>query len=152
MYDPWGIGESLRMAMRMYSHSKRGAGRTTMMLNGLRDGDTVVCTMRNEASRLKQLAHERGIEIQTIVFEPRGGLGYAFDQIMRHWDRKGAVYFDHMWFEAFYYHEIEGMMEAFSRLQNDLNDRRRPPEPFELAPDFPVHRRAMEALGGDPDG
>lgn len=148
MYDPWGIGEALRMSMRMYSHAKRATGRTTLLLSALRDGDTVVTAMRAEGQRLQQEARDRGIKIKTISYDPRETLDRQYDQIMFSWDRKGQLYFDHMWFEAFYFYQIEALMGEIEKFTKSLSARA--PDPQR---DKDEHlQRMARAIGGDWEG
>jgi len=45
MYDPWGVGEALQMSMRMYTHSKKGTGRSTLNLRSLAPATHPLCLM-----------------------------------------------------------------------------------------------------------
>lgn len=124
-YDPWGVGEALAMAMKMYIHTKRATGRTTMLLDSLKEGDMVICATTREAQRIERLARGRGFEhVIAVGRDPTIGRS-ALSQI--HQDMiqtKRRIVFDHTYFEALYWWVIHDTMSALTQLVNHHNERR----------------------------
>lgn len=93
-------------------------------------------------------------DVREIVKEPNQGMGEALSYIADHYNhRRGQLHFDHGWFEALYFHEINGVMARMSRFHEDMIERRenyRKDQEQGL-----IHRwdgtRAVMAIGGDPD-
>jgi len=123
MYDPWGVGEAIQHGMRMYSHGKRATGRSTLLLNSVKDGDTIVFAFRAEAQRMRRLLLEaEKSAVNIIVHDPNQGLHYAADFILERYNRKGQIYFDHTWFEALYLYEMQSLMHGMDRFKSRLDE------------------------------
>lgn len=124
MYDPWGVGEAVQHGMRMFSHGKRATGRSTMLLNSVKDRDTVVFAQRMEAQRMERLFMQVGKKVKTIVKDPSQGIGEALSYLNANYDRRGDLHFDHSWFEAIYLYEMRGVMHTMSHFYNAMADQR----------------------------
>lgn len=93
--DQFGIGAAMRAAAVNYSQSARRSGRTTRLLESLRNGDRVIFHEEREARRVKLLARECGLDIRTMVvpvYDPAQLQGYA----------GGRTFLDHGWVEEYY--------------------------------------------------
>lgn len=95
--DHFGIGAGVSAAVGMYFACARRTGRTTSLVESLKNGDRVVFADPKEARRVEQLCKERGVEVQCIVIPPK--------EPQRVFDRppsEGRTLFDHTWLEQFY--------------------------------------------------
>lgn len=145
-YDPWGIGEALSMGLRMYIHAKRATGRTTMLLDSLKEGDMVIAATDREAKRIERLARDRGLEhVIGRGYEPRGGRNPFHDLETIMAGSKRRVVFDHTFFEALYWWMIHDTQEAMADFINRNNRRCARTKEDDLA-----WLGAISAIGGDP--
>lgn len=62
--DSFGIGAALKGAALIYFQASRRTGRTTSLVESLKDGDRVIFTNSNEADRVKRICYELGIKIK----------------------------------------------------------------------------------------
>lgn len=121
MYDPWGVGEALRLGMRMYSHTKRGTGRTNLLVSAVQNDDTIVFAQRIEEGEMIRRLQEAGKpDVRTITVDPVVGLGAALADISKRYNRRGQLFFDHGWMEACHYYQIERTMHDLGRFMDDM--------------------------------
>jgi len=100
--DFFGIGAAIKGAMKIYFQSARATGRTTWLIDNLRDGDRVIFHNSTEATRVEHLCRERGVKIKWSVM--------SFDDINKILHLKGSnkrLIFDHTWIERYYLRVIE---------------------------------------------
>lgn len=122
--DKYGIGQALKGFAYNYFQSARRSGRTTALLERLKDDDMVVFCTAKEASRVRRSCAERGVEIRTVVVDPGDP-----SQIYSY---HGPVVFDHTWVEQFYLAELERIgkfIERTERRNDQSEDRRYKPVP-----------------------
>ena len=124
MYDPWGVGEALQMSMRMYTHSKKGTGRSTLLFNSLRDNDTVVVCTRQHANQIELECKKRSVDVTILSQEPNRGIRHALSEVSRRYNMLGNLYFDHTWFEALYLYQIQDTMSIMGQFMADMNKRK----------------------------
>lgn len=115
--DMWGIGHSLRSVVRAYFHGARASGRTTSLVNTLKDGDRVVCVNRQQAKFLEERCLERGVMVECVVVDPRNPAD-GFDRMR---GRRKPTRFDHTWVEQFYEAEFARVEGLIDRWQEDLS-------------------------------
>lgn len=60
--DHYGIGNAIKGIVGAYAESARRTGRTTSLVESVKDGDRVIFTNGREADRVKRLCAERGVE------------------------------------------------------------------------------------------
>lgn len=110
--DYYGIGSSLRAGAQIYCQAARQSGRTTAMVESLRDGARVVFATPEEKTRVTRLCRERGVSIVGIVADPRRP-----DQIVDNLHHGGVgLTFDHSWVEQFYILALENAGQELERL------------------------------------
>lgn len=114
--DHFGIGAAVEGAVRIYTHSARRTGRTTSLVESLKDGDRVVFVNRKEADHTNRLCLERGVKIECLVIDPKNPR-LAFD----HGTSQGRTLFDHSWVEQFYLRTIEQAREDIDYFQRELS-------------------------------
>lgn len=100
--DMYGIGSAMKSMIQMYTISARGSGRTTEMINSLKDGDRVYFTESREAERVGRMCRERKLEITCVVI-PVSNPGRIFEYPTS----KGRSVFDHRWVEEYYSRSVE---------------------------------------------
>lgn len=116
--DLYGIGIALKGMVRIYQETARRSGRTTLMLDRLKNGDRVICLVTHEAHRLKQLCRERGLDVEISTCPP--------DDPGRLFERgtpQGATIFDHSWVEKFFELQVANVIDSFDHLQRELSGR-----------------------------
>jgi len=109
--DHFGIGTGVAGAAKVYFQSSRRTGRTTSLVDSLKDGDVVVFLNEREGQRVKSLCKDRGVDIEIVVCNPAMP-ERLFTQYAPLGDER--FLFDHSWVEAFY-------MRAIDRAQNDID-------------------------------
>lgn len=117
------VDAALKSMLQIYFSNARSSGRTSAMINSLKDGDVVIFADDREARRVKRLAAQRGIHIATSTARLDRPEYYA-DKI-----KGGRVVFDHEVIEAFYLREINHCTAFLDRLLEELSGR--PPESCE---------------------
>ena len=112
--DFFGIGRSLKAVMTVYFISARSSGRTTALIESVKNGDRLVFTNQHEAQRVKQLCWERGVTVECIVIDPRGASQIYLLPSLR---GEGRTIFDHTWIEHFYMAALETTEEKLAELE-----------------------------------
>lgn len=116
--DHYGIGAAVEGAARIYLQSARQTGRTTSLIESLKTGDRAVFINTREAKRVKWLCKERGVEIETIVVDPKNPLKiYDIGSV----PGEGRCIFDHSWVEQFYLNAINDAREAIDTFQRETS-------------------------------
>lgn len=127
--DHFGIGAAIAGAVRIYLQSAKGTGRTTSLVESVKDGDRIVFIDSTQAKRAQRLCQERGATVDCVVIDPRQP-----DMIYQYPPAVGRTIFDHVWVEQFYLHAIE-------RCQQDIDHLERRSSGFGAA-----HRETQRAI------
>lgn len=107
--DHYGIGTALRGAANILFQSARRTGRTTSLVESVKDGDRIIFANALEAERVRRLCLERGVKVECIVVPPSNPVE-VFDRPTA----EGRSIFDHTWVEQFY-------LDGLARLESDIN-------------------------------
>ena len=107
--DQFGIGNAMVGMANAFFISARRTGRTTSMLDSLKDGDRIVFTNPSEARRVERMLKERNLKVECVVI-PSNDPGRVFSYPTP----QGRTVFDHSWVEEFY-------MDAITRAQKDID-------------------------------
>ena len=102
MSDHFGISRALISATRIYFNCSRNSGRTTSLVESLKEGDRVVFTNVREAERVLRLAKQRGVSITYLVNNPKEP-----GDFLRNSEMPGRTIFDHSWVENFYLNRLK---------------------------------------------
>ena len=94
---------------RMYFQSARQTGRTTSLVESVKDGDRIVFACSREAERVRRLCLERGVNVECVVVEPR-----TPERVFERGTPEGRTIFDHSWVEQRY-------LEAIERTQHEID-------------------------------
>lgn len=114
LVDFFGIGVALRAMISIYITTARGSGRTTMLLESLRDGDRVCCATLKEADRLRRICNLTKLKVTFTVVNPADPF-----KLFNSGSSVGRTIFDHTWVEKFYILAIEGAAETIAKLQKE---------------------------------
>lgn len=116
--DHFGIGAAVTGAARIYFQSARRTGRTTSLVDSLKDGDRVVFQSQREGQRVKSLCKERGVNIEIVISDPRHPEG-LFSRGTAGSDAR--LVFDHSWVEDYYLNTLTRASDEIDRLQTQLS-------------------------------
>ncbi|GMQ53463.1 hypothetical protein [Halopseudomonas aestusnigri] len=114
--DAYGIGAGISGAAQTYLQAARRTGRTTAMLESLKDGDRVLCDSEREAARLRRLIKERGLRVEVLAVSPSQPM-VAFQR----GTPSGRTVFDHSWVEQFYLNAVESARRDLLSLETELS-------------------------------
>lgn len=116
--DHFGIGAALQGLAHAYMDTARQTGRTTSLVDSVKDGDRIITHSHAEALRLTRLCAERGIKVQCIHVDPQ-------------WPNRllelgtlpgdGRTLFDHPWVELFYLRAIQKAHEDIDTFQQRMS-------------------------------
>lgn len=115
MYQ-FGIGAAIEGAAKIYMQSARSTGRTTSMVDSVKDGDRICFMNSRESDRVKRLCLERGVNVECIVIEP----GLA-ERVFERGTPQGRLIFDHSWIEQYYLEAIKRAAAEIDRLQQQAS-------------------------------
>ena len=104
--DIFGLGNMIKGATAVTLHSSRRTGKTTLLLNNVRDGDRVVFGSHASARDFESRCKERGVKVECIVLEPRRP-----ERLFGRQKPTGRTHFDHTWIEDRYMLAIEGVTD-----------------------------------------
>jgi hypothetical protein len=116
MMDHFGIGAAMKAMALNYTYSARRTGRTTSLVESVKDGDRIVFAERREADRVGHLCLERGVKVECIVIDPRDP-----GRVMERRQPEGRTIFDHSWVEIFYMRAIEAAAGAIDHLERETS-------------------------------
>lgn len=116
--DFFGIGQALRGAFETYLQGSRGTGRTTLLLNSLKEGDRVIFHNHNHKKFFEmELRHRevKGVELLVVDVDSLGehlrGVGTA----------QGRTYFDHTFIEEHHKQSIEHSIRHLNSIEKNLS-------------------------------
>lgn len=115
--DIYGIGAAIKGMVMTYSASARRSGRTTTLIESLRNGDRVVFSESAEADRVAMMCRDRGLDINCVVIDPKE------PQKLVHIGppSKGRTIFDHTWVERFYLNKVKKAVEEIDYWQRETS-------------------------------
>jgi hypothetical protein len=114
--DHFGIGAAMIAMAMNYGHCARRSGRTTSLVESVKNGDRIVFANAHEAKRVERLCLDRGVTVDCIVLSP-GSVGRIFER----GTSKGRTIFDHSWVEQFYKEVIDNAAETIDRLERETS-------------------------------
>lgn len=114
--DHFGIGQAMKGMARCYFQASRGTGRSTSLLESLKDGDRVCCASSKEAERLMRMLRERKVDAQVIAIAPN-----TPERIFERGTPKGRTIFDESWVEQYYIRALETAAKDIDRFQREAS-------------------------------
>jgi len=112
--DHFGIGAALLGAAQIYFRSARQTGRTTSLLESVKDGDRIVVRTHQEEHHLKRMLELRGLKVGILVIDPS-----TPGKVFEHPKSQGRTIFDHMWVEKFYEMALKYASKELDHLQRE---------------------------------
>lgn len=114
--DAFGIGQAIKGMALAYFAASRRTGRSTSLVEGLKDGDRVVCLMPEEAKRLRRLCARHAPCAEFVVVDPDRA-----EQVFERGTAVGRTIFDHTWVEDYYMRAIERATRDIDHLQRQAS-------------------------------
>lgn len=114
--DHFGIGAAMRGMALTYFQSARRTGRTTSLVESVKDGDRIVFADSREAERVLRLCLERGVKVECIVSDPK-----TPQRLFERGTPQGRTIFDHSWVEQYYLDILEGHEKELDHLTTQLS-------------------------------
>ena len=99
---------------RLYSQTARLTGRTTSLINSLKDGDRVCCATTDEARHLERMCKLHGLQVTVITLPVRDA-----HRIFEKGTSQGRTFFDHTWVERYYMAAVERAQDEIDQLQRE---------------------------------
>lgn len=116
--DAFGIGAALAGAAEIYFRAAQGTGRTTALVEEVKDNDRVVFVAWQHGQHFEMLAKERGVDVHCVTV-PIENIDRLFMLSPVRGD--GRLLFDHMWLEAYYRRQLELAAKDIDKLQRQLS-------------------------------
>lgn len=98
--DFFNIGSVLLTSLAAYTHTARQTGRTTRLINSLKDGDRVLVGSDSEQRHLTDLVKRRGLNVEIRHMRADRHPSWAVENGMSM--SAGRTYFEHTLVEQFY--------------------------------------------------
>lgn len=125
--DHFGIGACIRAAIELMLRGMRATGRTTALINSVKDGDRIIFRSRQEAMVVEMLLRRKGLQVSCVVVDPT-----HVERLLGTQRAAGRTYFDHVWIEEYYTNgikqlgkDIDHFSSALSGMPDDGDDLKR---------------------------
>lgn len=110
--DFFGIGQALTGCLEIYFRSARMTGRTTNLIESVKDGDMVVFSTHKDRVIFVRELNARGLSCATMVCDP-----VDINGIFKVATSKGRTIFDHRFVEEFYTNSLNSAISTLERVQ-----------------------------------
>jgi len=114
--DHFGIGAGLLGAANIYFQGARQTGRTTSLIESVKDGDRIVVRNRQEEYFLKRRMEGRGLKVDILAVDPA-----TPEKLYRHPKSQGRTIFDHQWLEDYYNISLRSIAKSLGNMQKELS-------------------------------
>lgn len=114
--DHFGIGAAMHGAALIYTQSARRTGRTTSLVDSVKDGDRICFSDSREAERVRRLCMERGVKVECIVIDPK-----TPERLFERGTSQGRTLFDHSWVEQYYLNSISRAQDEIDHFEQQLS-------------------------------
>lgn len=114
--DHFGICAAISAMIRVYLVAARATGRTTHLVENVKDGDRIVFATRNQADRVERLCKERGVKVKCVVIEV-----HAPERLLETGTSEGRTIFDHDWIEKYYERAITRAQTEIDHLERETS-------------------------------
>jgi len=108
----FGIGTAVQAAVSVVMQTSRGSGRTTSLVESVKEGDRIVFADSREADRVRRLCLEHGVTVECIVVGPDEP-----QEVLLKGTSQGRMIFDHTWIERFYTLTVERAQAEIDKLE-----------------------------------
>jgi hypothetical protein len=114
--DQFGIGNAIKSFAVNLGESARSSGRTTMMLQSLKNGDRIIFKDHKECERVKRLTRQHDLLVECVVHK---AIFHPCEQFRR---SPGRTVIDHAWVEDFYNSAIAKAEKEIFQIMYRLGD------------------------------
>ena len=114
--DHFGIGAAIQGIASVYFRSARQTGRTTSLVESVKDGDRIIFANGKEAERVRRLCLERGVTVECIVVEPK-----TPERVFERGTPEGRTIFDHSWVEQRYLFVLDCAQQEIDHLEREAS-------------------------------
>lgn len=118
--DFFGIGAMLKGAMRIATHAARGTGRTTSLLENIKDGDRVVFEHPLAARDFDLECKKRGLKVEVLSVSTKSPQTLFQCAPLT---GKGRLIFDHSWVEAYHMQSLEYSIKEIAQMEFEFSGR-----------------------------
>lgn len=112
--DHFGIGNAVQASLTTLFQACRRTGRTTSLIESLRDGDRVIACNDQHARYLRGLLAQRNLKVEVLVIQPKD-----HHMLWEHPTSEGRTLFDHPWIEQFYQQAFEDAQKHVDHMQRE---------------------------------
>lgn len=116
--DIFNIEKDITDIIKQYFDLNRGTGRSTKLLDIVKDDDRVIFVNRTQAMMFENLCKSRGLKVKCIDISPEIDCLdsiYQYPRLMGL--RPGKTYFDHVWIEMHYKYKIQQAAAEINKVQ-----------------------------------
>jgi hypothetical protein len=113
--DMFGIGPAVSAALSLVFGAQRQTGRTTRLIESVKDGDRIITGSQNEARQMGRLLKQRGVNVSVEVIDPYNPHG-----LYELHTAQGRTIFDHTWVEMFYQKAISNAADQMTEMEGRL--------------------------------
>jgi hypothetical protein len=114
--DMFGIGPAISAALSLVFGAQRQTGRTTRLIESVKDGDRIIAASQNEASQMARLLKQRGVNVSVEVIDPANPHG-----LHKLHTAQGRTIFDHRWVEMFYQCAFSDAADQMTEMEGRLS-------------------------------
>lgn len=114
--DFFGIGAAVKGAAQIYFRSARQSGRTTSLLDSLKDGDRVYFATGDMSRWFERKCKERSLKVECVVIPVSDPA-----QVFNRGSSQGRAVFDHDWVEQLYLKAIEKCEKDIALLERETS-------------------------------
>lgn len=119
------ISDALQMGLQMLVQVARQSGRTTRMLNGLKNGDRIITCDARHARLLKEKVRQRGLDVEVMAWPLEYGLHEHVSRLTR---CAGRTVFDHTFMEEFWKYQLKRSTAEWMALEEKVSEKSNVPD------------------------
>lgn len=114
--DHFGIGAAMQGMALTYFQAARRTGRSTSLVESVKDGDRVVFINAEHTRHFERLCRGRGVSVECIVVPPTNP-----EKLSEYPTSQGRTIFDHCWVEEYYRNAITRAQEDIDHLERQTS-------------------------------
>ena len=113
--DMFGIGPAVSAALSLVFGAQRQTGRTTRLIESVKDGDRIIAASGHAARHMAALLKQRGVNVSIEVIDPLNQY-----KLYKLGTAQGRTIFDHTWVEIFYQQAISNAADQMTEMEGRL--------------------------------
>jgi hypothetical protein len=111
--DFFGIGIAMQGMARVLWQTSRRTGRTTQLLDALKDGDRVIFSKASHRQYFKRGCRDRGLDVELVVM--------PVNDIKLLGTVQGKTYFDHTWVQDMYEYALNKVEREIDHKERQMS-------------------------------